>query len=102
MAYGIPHQENMSVKCILRQTPLLCSKTVVYMSIPIFSLLIQHIAVLMCTHNQCFQQKMLKISIFFLLKIFIFHNSLKSLFILYFTVKTNVYQNLIKLVFSLI
>ena len=33
---------------------------------------------------------------------FISLSEVKKIFILYFTVKTNVYQNLIKLVFSLI
>ena len=37
------HQENMSVKCIHPQTPLLYSKTGVFRGIPIFLFLLQNI-----------------------------------------------------------
>ena len=46
------HQENMSVKCVPRQTPHLYSKTGVCRGIPIFL-----IFALTCTRNLCFEQK---------------------------------------------
>ena len=67
-SFFLKHQENMSVKCIPPHTPLLYSKIGVCRGIPIFLIFAPKQivgtrknrlgeAVLMCTHNLCFEQK---------------------------------------------